>query len=53
MEDLLYRLINPPASFVMWLLFSREGAEIMPNILLFMSVLICIFGLWCYRSGKL
>jgi len=53
MDDLLYQIINPPASLIMWLLFSREGAEIMPNLLLFTSVLICIVVLWCYRSGKL
>lgn len=53
MDDFLYKIINPPASLVMWLLFSQEGAEIMPNLLLFVSVLICIVALWCYRSGKL
>ena len=53
MDSFFYSIIDPPASLVMWLLFSQEGAEIMPNLLLFASVLICIVALWCYRSGKL
>lgn len=53
MADFFYKVINPPASLAMWLMFSREGAEIMPSLLLFVSVLICIVALWCYRSGKL
>jgi len=52
MEDLLYQLINPPASLVMWLLFSREGAEIMPNLLLFACVLSILGFLYSLRSGK-
>ena len=53
MDDILYQIINPPASLVMWLLFSREGAEIMPNLLLLWSVAMCLIILYGYRSGKL
>ena len=53
MEDLISKIITPPANLLMWLLFSREGAEIMPSLLLFTCVLICGGALWGYRSGKL
>lgn len=52
MEDLISKIITPPANLLMWLLFSREGAEIMPDLLLFTSVAICFCALWGYRSGK-
>ena len=53
MEDIIYGILTPPADLLMWLLFSREGAEIMPDLLLFSSVTILLSLLWCYRSGKL
>jgi len=53
MDDLLFDLIAPPADLLLWLLFSREGAEIMPSLLLFTSVVICLLIIWGYRSGKL
>ena len=48
MEEFINFIITPPANLFMWLLFSREGAEIMPNLLLFLSVVtlvICIYVL--------
>ena len=53
MDDLLYQIISPPASLVMWLLFSREGAEIMPNVILLTCVSLCLIILYGYRTGKL
>ncbi len=52
MDDFLYEIINPPASLVMWLMFSREGAEIMPSLLLFASVLSILGVLYSLRSNK-
>jgi len=51
-DNFLYKIINPPASLVMWLLFSREGAEIMPSLLLFLSVLSILGVLYLLRSNK-
>lgn len=52
MEDLLFDLISPPADLLLWLLFSREGAEIMPSLLLFTSVASIFLLIYAYRSGK-
>jgi hypothetical protein len=52
MEDLISSIITPPANFLMWLLFSREGAEIMPSLLLFASVLSILGVLYSLRSNK-
>jgi len=52
MEDLISKIITPPANLLMWLLFSREGAKIMPSLLLFACVLSILGFLYSLRSGK-
>ena len=51
MEDFMNLIFTPPANLLMWLLFSREGAEIMPDLLLFSSVAIMFSVLWGYRMS--
>ena len=53
MDDLLYQIISPPASLVMWLLVSREGAELMPTVILLTCVSLGLIILYGYRTGKL
>lgn len=53
MEDFISSIITPPANLIMWLAFSREGAEIMPNVILFTCVSLCLITLYGHRSGKL
>lgn len=52
MEDLINFIITPPANFFMWLLFSREGAKIMPDLILFVCVLSILSILYSLRSKK-
>jgi len=52
MDDLISSIITPPANLLMWLLFSREGAEIMPSLLLFACVLSILLALYALRPDK-
>lgn len=52
MEDLINSIMTPPANLLMWLLFSRDGAEIMPDLLLFSCVLSFLGVLYSLRSNK-
>lgn len=53
MEDLISSIMTPPANLLMWLLFSREGAEIMPSLILFWCVASICLALYTFRSGKI
>ena len=52
MEDLINSIVTPPANLLMWLLFSREGAKIMPDLILFVCVLSVLCFLYSLRSKK-